>query len=286
MGCSIEIVGDAGETRGPSRCARDDNVKLETDVRLEEGVGVAFFAYCRGGAVAWDYVRFVGEGEKAVVEGAEDLVRVAAGQVGAADGSGEKRVSGEEQVFRREVEADAAFGVAWGAEDTRGVAGDPDCGAVFEGAVGGKDLRRGDAEPGGLLVHYGELGKVVLVQKNGCAGGFFQAGRAADMVDVPVGDDDLFEGEIVVGQAREDLGYVVAGVDDHGFAGGLVAEDGAVALEGADGEGFADHGYQRTSPQRTQRSRRMTYQDEEIARGKTGSMGYDAKGVARWPTLF
>jgi hypothetical protein len=30
----------------------------------------------------------------------------------------------------------------------------------------------------------------------------------------------------------------------------------------------------------------MTYQDEEIARGKTGSMGYDAKGVARWPTLF
>jgi hypothetical protein len=175
------------------------------------------------------------------VEGADDLLAVAAGEVGAADGAGEESVSCEEEIFGSEVEADAAFGMARGVEDAGGVAGDPDDGAVFEGGVGGQDFGRGDAEPGGLLVHYGELGQVVLVEENGCACGFFEAGGAADVVDMGVGDDDLLEGEFVAGEDGKDLRDVVAGVDDHGFAGGLVAEDGAVALEGADGEGFADH---------------------------------------------
>jgi hypothetical protein len=38
-----------------------------------------------------------------------------------------------------------------------------------------------------------------------------------------------------------DAGDVVTGVDDDGFAGGLVTEDGAVALEEADGQDFMDH---------------------------------------------
>ena len=61
------------------------------------------------------------------------------------------------------------------------------------------------------------------------------------MVDVGVGDDDLFDGEVVAVEDGLDAGDVVAGVDDDGFAGGLVAEDGAVALEEADGEDFVDH---------------------------------------------
>ena len=61
------------------------------------------------------------------------------------------------------------------------------------------------------------------------------------MVDVGVGDDDLFDGEVVAVEDGLDAGDVVAGVDDDGFAGGFVAEDGAVALEEADGEDFVDH---------------------------------------------
>jgi hypothetical protein len=41
----------------------------------------------------------------------------------------------------------------------------------------------------------------------------------------------------------EDLVDVVAGVDDHGFVGGFVADDGAVALQRADGEDFVDHDF-------------------------------------------
>ena len=56
------------------------------------------------------------------------------------------------------------------------------------------------------------------------------------MVDVGVGDDDLLDGEMVPGERRRGCGDVVAGVDDDGFARGFVAEDGAVALEQADGK--------------------------------------------------
>jgi hypothetical protein len=62
------------------------------------------------------------------------------------------------------------------------------------------------------------------------------------VVDVGVGDDDLLDGEGVLGEEHEDAGNVVSGIDDNGFAGGFIAEDGAVALEGAYGENFVDHG--------------------------------------------
>lgn len=62
------------------------------------------------------------------------------------------------------------------------------------------------------------------------------------MVDVSVGDDDLLDGELMLGEEGEDAGDVVAWVDDDGLAGGFVAEDGAVALEGTDRESFEDHG--------------------------------------------
>ena len=62
------------------------------------------------------------------------------------------------------------------------------------------------------------------------------------MVDVGVGDEDLGEFEAEGCEAAVDAGDVFAGVDDDGFEGGGVTEDGAVALEGADGEGFEEEG--------------------------------------------
>ena len=63
------------------------------------------------------------------------------------------------------------------------------------------------------------------------------------MVDVGVGDDDLFDLQIVFADQGEDVFDFVTGVDDHGFVGGFVADDGAVALQRADGEDFVDHFY-------------------------------------------
>ena len=183
----------------------------------------------------------VWEGEKTVVDRREELFRVASGEVGAADGTGEESVSGEKEGLVGDIETDAAFGVAGGVEDGAGEAGDGDEFAVVEGVVRSVDGGGWYAEPAGLDVHHFDQRQVVLVVEDGCAGELLEAMGAGDVVDVGVGDDDLLDGEIVLGEEGHDAGDVVAGIDDDGFVGGFVTEDGAVALEGADGDDFVDH---------------------------------------------
>jgi hypothetical protein len=62
------------------------------------------------------------------------------------------------------------------------------------------------------------------------------------MVDVSVCNKNLLEFEAELGEATGDSPNLVAGVDDNRFMGLLVAQDSAVALQRADGEGFEDHG--------------------------------------------
>ena len=69
-----------------------------------------------GWAVAGDDFGFVGQGEQAGLDGVDDLVVVAAGQVGPADAAGEECVSGEDHLERLEMEADGALGMAGGVE--------------------------------------------------------------------------------------------------------------------------------------------------------------------------
>ena len=66
--------------------------------------------------------------------------------------------------------------------------------------------------------------------------------RAAYVVDVRVGHDDLLELEARLGEALMNARDIVAGVDDDGLVGLFIAEDGAVAGERADGKGLEDHG--------------------------------------------
>jgi hypothetical protein len=191
--------------------------------------------------VAWNDGDVVGKGEEAVVYGGDELAGVAAGEVGAAYGAGEEGVSGEEEGLVGKVEADAALGVAGGVENGAGEADDGDALAVVEGVVGGRDLGGGDAEPAGLHVHHFDQGQVVLVVEDGGSGEALEAMGSGDVVDVGVGDDDLADGEVVLVENAEDAGDIVAGIDHYGFEGGLVSENGAVALQRADDEDLVDH---------------------------------------------
>ena len=65
--------------------------------------------------------------------------------------------------------------------------------------------------------------------------------RAADVVDVGVRDENLLERQAERCQAAVNAGDFVAGVDDDGLGGVLVAQDGAVALQRADGKCLEDH---------------------------------------------
>lgn len=64
------------------------------------------------------------------MNGFQDLLGVASGQVGSADGASEEGVPGDEKGLIREVETTAAQGVAGGMDDGSGEAGDGDGFAV------------------------------------------------------------------------------------------------------------------------------------------------------------
>jgi len=56
-----------------------------------------------------------------------------------------------------------------------------------------------------------------------------------------VGDEDLLESEAKSSKAAVDASNLVAGVDNDGVAGLLIAEDGAIALERANRKSFENH---------------------------------------------
>ena len=60
------------------------------------------------------------------------------------------------------------------------------------------------------------------------------------MVQVRMGMDDTDQLQTVSIKARDNLLMVAARVDNDGLLGNRVADQGAVALQRADGEGFAD----------------------------------------------
>jgi len=176
------------------------------------------------------------------VEGAHDLLHGAAGEIGAADGAGEEGVAGDEFLLSGEIKADAAFGMAGGVEDLGGERSGSDGFSGGDAAVDFDFAGRTHADPDGLHIEHFQKSIVILVEQDWSAGGGAELHGSAHVVDVSVGDDDLFDLQVVLADEGEDVFDVVAGVDDHGFVGGLVADDGAVALQRADGEDFVDHG--------------------------------------------
>jgi len=192
--------------------------------------------------VAWDDYGFVRQGHERIAEGAQDFLHGAAGEVGAADRSCEESVAGDQFLVGREVEADTAFGVAGGVQD---VGGDGSSGDGFSGGDAMIDFDfsgRAHADPRGLLVEHFQKSVIVLVEQDGSAGEGAELHGSADVVDVGVGDDDVLDLEIVFLEESKNIFEIIAGIDDHGFAGGFVSDDGAVALQGADREYFVDHG--------------------------------------------
>ena len=78
----------------------------------------AFFAADGGvGAVAANDLGVFGERQELVVDGADDLASVAAGEIGAADGIAEEGVAGDQDFLSGDEEAEAALGVAGRVED-------------------------------------------------------------------------------------------------------------------------------------------------------------------------
>jgi hypothetical protein len=132
------------------------------------------------------------------VDGAEDGVIGAAPEIGAADGAGEKRVAGEENLLLRQVETRAAGRVAGRVEDLGAEACAPaDFIAGLHRSVHRHCGRREKAEGGALHGDIFEQPAVFGVHQNGRAGSGLEFGGAADVVRMSVRDEDGFDLEVV-----------------------------------------------------------------------------------------
>ena len=60
-------------------------------------------------------------------------------------------------------------------------------------------------------------GEIVVVHHDGRAGVLMELGEAPNVIDVGVGADDDFDGELVAAEKAEDALDFIAGVDDDGF---------------------------------------------------------------------
>lgn len=194
-----------------------------------------------GWTVARHHFCCTGEMSDALPERDHNLAGIAARQVRAADAVLEKRVSCEQEILVCEVQADGAFGVARGVQDSTGSRTDMDLHAFFGTGIGWGDFGCSDAEPRGLIVDHLDEWDIELVVEDRCPGDLRKTASARDVIDVRMGDDDLRAAQVVVGQALPDVGEVAARIDDNGFASGGVAHNRAITLKRADREDFVDH---------------------------------------------
>ncbi len=181
------------------------------------------------------------ECEHGVVQRAQDFLHRSAGQVGASDGAGEESVAGDQFLVGGKIEADAAFRVSGRVQDAGAERARGDGFSALDILIDNDRARWGHADPVGLLVEHFQQSIVILVQQDGRSRGRAQLHGSADVVDVGMGDHDLLDLQIVLADDGQHVVNIVAGIDHHGFARCVVADDRAIALQRAHLDDFVDH---------------------------------------------
>jgi hypothetical protein len=110
-----------------------------------------------------------------------------------------------------------------------------------QATVWGGRFRSAYAEPGRLRPHHLEQRQIAFIQVDGRAGQPLQPECAANVVDMGMGDEDLLNRQALIRKPLVDAADVISGINDDGLAGLLVAQDGAVALQGSDGKRLKNH---------------------------------------------
>jgi len=113
--------------------------------------------------------------------------------------------------------------------------------AFLEKMIDVDEFGRFNTEEVGLHVHAVIEGEIVAVHHDGRAGVLMELGKAADVINVGVGADDDFDGELVAAKKAEDALDFVARIDNKGFASIGIANDQTIALEHADRDLDVDH---------------------------------------------
>lgn len=171
------------------------------------------------------------EREQFLADGAEELSVVAAGQIGAADGTFEESIAGDDAARFGDIKAHASGGMAGGFEGAECVAAEGEDIAFGQGPLDGGEFNGRQAKEGGLVADGLVEGEFAGVHVDFDAEGGFGLGEGADVVQVGVGDEDGLDADVeLVDGGKNDAGFVT-GIDEESFAGVLVGQHAAILLE-------------------------------------------------------
>ena len=182
---------------------------------------------------------FVGEGQHLLADALDQGSVVAAGQVGAADAPPEDDVAAEEQVFPRAVEEHVAGRVTGRVADFEVVS--PQVQDLAFGEVDAR-LRAGvaqvHAEEGSATIGLPQ-GQVIIVKghRRRRIESVDDAGRAAEMVEVGVGQPERLDLPAAFFGRFADAASAPGGVDHDGIIGGSVSNQVDIGGGKSEGEG-------------------------------------------------
>jgi hypothetical protein len=208
---------------------------------LKERIRLSFLPNRRIRAVPWQHSGCIRQHQQTIAQGAQNLASIASGKIGSADRSGKQRIPGQQQAVFGEEETDAAGRVSWSVYYFRLQGGEAHGQAIVGTGIRGHDFGRGNTEPTGLYLHCTQQTQILLVEKHRRPGRLLEQCRSAYVIDVSMSDNDLAQVEAMFLQPGKYLWNVVSGIDDYGFMGDLVAQDGAVTVQRAYGKTFEDH---------------------------------------------
>src|SRR5690606_5222567 len=203
-----------------------------------EHVGFLFGADTGAGPVPGDHQGVVVQGVEAIADGADDLLEVAAPQVGAANAATKQGVPRHQGLAVVEPETDGPGGMP------RGVQGDTTAAAeilvVLKEMVGPGQPDGRQAKTPALLLDALPQEQIPLVEMDRRAGGSLDLPRGKDVVEVGVGVDDGDHPKTQGVEFIENKVGIAARIHQKRLAGEGVTDDRAVALQGADRKGADD----------------------------------------------
>ena len=96
------------------------------------------------------------------------------------------------------MQADTAGGVSWGVQDFGRQGGKSHLHSIVGAGIRGRDCGGSNAQPSGLHIHHFQQHHVLLVQQDRGARSLAKQHRAAYVIDVGMGHDDLAQRQPVL----------------------------------------------------------------------------------------
>jgi hypothetical protein len=176
------------------------------------------------------------QGIELVSDAGDEGIKIPAGKIGPADGTGKKRIPDKNHPVR--MQRDAARRMSWRVKDRKRYFPEFKAIAVLNRLVRGRRILDREPKCGGSFRKDFQHGLIECVYHKLCAGGFLQLPVCADMIEMAVRIDDILNRQLLLRQLHQDPARFGAGVDDRGFSCLFTAQYKTICHNWPNGQGL------------------------------------------------